>query len=128
MQSKTVDITKLLIYVYVVFFISAGVNHFLNPQFYDAIVPDFIPFPRLVHQITGVIEIVLPLLLLTRFRKEAALLMIIFLVILYGANLYIWVNNLPYGRTYFTNQQHFFRFLLQVLYIYISYVIYKYDK
>jgi len=123
-----VDITKLLIYVYVVFFISAGVNHFLNPQFYDAIVPDFIPFPRLVHQITGVIEIILPLFLLTRFRKEAALLMIIFLVILYGANLFIWVNNLPYGRTYFTNQQHFFRFLLQVLYIYITYVIYKYDK
>ena len=122
------DITKLLIYVYVVFFISAGVNHFLNPQFYDAIVPDFIPFPRLVHQITGVIEIILPLLLLTRFRKEAALLMIIFLVILYGANLYVWINNLPYGRTYFTNQQHFFRFLLQVLYIYITYVIYKYDK
>ncbi len=122
------DITKLLIYVYVVFFIVAGVNHFLNPQFYDAIVPDFIPFPRLVHQITGVIEIILPLFLLTRFRKEAALLMIIFLMILYVANLYVWINNLPYGRTYFTNQQHFFRFLLQVLYIYITYVIYKYDK
>ena len=122
------DITKLLIYVYIVFFISAGINHFLNPQFYDALVPDFILLPRLVHQITGVIEIILPLFLLTRFRKEAALLMIIFLVILYGANLYVWVNNLPYGRTYFTNQQHFFRFLLQVLYIYITYVIYKYDK
>ena len=121
------DITKLLIYVYVVFFISAGLNHFLNPQFYDAIVPDFIPFPRLVHQITGVIEIILPLILLTRFRKEAALLMMIFLVLLYGANLYVWINNLPYGRTYFTNQQHFFRLLLQVLYIYITYVIYKYD-
>ena len=121
------DITKLLIYVYVVFFISAGLNHFLNPQFYDAIVPDFIPFPRLVHQITGVIEIILPLFLLTRFRKEAALLMIIFLVLLYGANLYVWINNLPYGRTYFTNQQHFFRLLLQVFYIYITYVIYKYD-
>ena len=122
------DITKLLIYVYVVFFISAGLNHFLNPQFYDAIVTDFIPFPRLVHQITGVIEIILPLFLLTRFRKEAALLMMIFLVLLYGANLYVWINDLPYGRTYFTNQQHFFRFLLQVLYIYITYVIYKYDK
>ena len=122
------DITKLLIYVYVVFFISAGLNHFLNPQFYDAIVPDFIPFPRLVHQITGVIEIILPLFLLTRFRKEAALLMMIFLVLLYGANLYVWINDLPYGRTYFTNQQHFFRFLLQVFYIYITYVIYKYDK
>ena len=122
------DITKLLIYVYIIFFIGAGVNHFLNPQFYDAIVPQFIPFPRLVHQITGVLEIIIPLFLLTRFRKEAALIMIIFLILIYGANLYVWVNNLPYGRTYFSNQQHFIRLLLQILYIYITYVIYKYDK
>ena len=122
------DITKVLIYVYVIFFIGAGVNHFLNPQFYDAIVPQFIPFPRLVHQITGVLEIIIPLFLLTRFRKEAALIMIIFLILIYGANLYVWVNNLPYGRTYFSNQQHFIRLLLQILYIYITYVIYMYVK
>ena len=122
------DITKVLIYVYVIFFIGAGVNHFLNPLFYDAIVPQFIPFPRLVHQITGVLEIIIPLFLLTRFRKEAALIMIIFLILIYGANLYVWVNNLPYGRTYFSNQQHFIRLLLQILYIYITYVIYMYDK
>ena len=122
------DITKVLIYVYVIFFIGAGVNHFLNPQFYDAIVPQFIPFPRLVHQITGVLEIIIPLFLLTKFRKEAALIMIIFLILIYGANLYVWVNNLPYGRTYFSNQQHFIRLLLQILYIYITYVIYMYDK
>ena len=122
------DITKVLIYVYVIFFIGAGVNHFLNPQFYDAIVPQFIPFPRFVHQITGVLEIIIPLFLLTRFRKEAALIMIIFLILIYGANLYVWVNNLPYGRTYFSNQQHFIRLLLQILYIYITYVIYMYDK
>ena len=122
------DITKVLIYVYIIFFIGAGVNHFLNPQFYDAIVPQFIPFPRLVHQITGVLEIIIPLFLLTKFRKEAALIMIIFLILIYGANLYVWVNNLPYGRTYFSNQQHFIRLLLQILYIYITYVIYMYDK
>ena len=122
------DITKVLIYVYVIFFIGAGVNHFLNPQFYDAIVPQFIPFPRLVHQITGVLEIIIPLFLLTRFRKEAALIMIIFLILIYGANLYVWVNDLPYGRTYFSNQQHVIRLLLQILYIYITYVIYMYDK
>ena len=108
------DITKVLIYVYVIFFIGAGVNHFLNPQFYDAIVPQFIPFPRLVHQITGVLEIIIPLFLLTRFRKDAALIMIIFLILIYGANLYVWVNNLPYGRTYFSNQQHFIRLLLLI--------------
>ncbi len=122
------DITKVLIYVYVIFFIAAGINHFINPQFYDAIVPEFIPYPRLVHLFTGVLEILIPLFLLTKFRKEAALFMIIFLILIYGANLYVWINNLPYGRTYFSNQQHFFRFLLQLLYIYVTYVIYMYDK
>lgn len=111
-----------------IFFIVAGVNHFINPQFYDAIVPEFIPFPRLVHQFTGLLEIVVPLFLLTRFRKEAALIMIIFLIMIYGANLYVWIYNLPYGRTYFTNQQHFLRFLLQLIYIYVTYVIYMYEK
>ena len=122
------DITKVLIYVYIIFFFGAGINHFLNPQFYDAIVPDFIPYPRLVHQFIGVLEIIIPFILLTKFRKEAALFMIIFLVLIYSANLYVWINNLPYGRTYLSNQQHFFRFIIQIIFIYITYVIYKYDK
>jgi len=122
-----VEITKVLIYVYVLFFVGAGLNHFLNPQFYDAIVPSFIPYPRFVHQFTGILEILIPILFLTKYRKEAAIMMIILLVILYGANLYVWINNLPYGRNYWSNQQHFFRFLLQLFYIGITYIIYLYE-
>ena len=121
------DITKVIIYVYVLFFFAAGVNHFLNPQFYDSIVPSFIPFPRFVHQFTGIIEIFVPLLFLTKYRKEAALAMIFLLIVLYGANLYVWINNLPYGRNYWSNQQHFFRFLLQLIYIGITYIIYLFE-
>tara|TARA_Y100000287_G_C13959811_1_gene228150 strand:- start:17 stop:385 length:369 start_codon:yes stop_codon:yes gene_type:complete len=122
-----VEITKILIYVYVLFFVGAGLNHFLNPQFYDAIVPSFIPYPRFVHQFTGILEILIPILFLTKYRKEAAIMMILLLVILYGANLYVWINNLPYGRNYWSNQQHFFRFLLQLFYIGIAYIIYLYE-
>ena len=121
------EITKVLIYVYVLFFVGAGLNHFLNPQFYDAIVPSFIPYPRFVHQFTGILEILIPILFLTKYRKEAAIMMIILLVILYGANLYVWINNLPYGRNYWSNQQHFFRFILQLFYIGIAYIIYLYE-
>ena len=121
------EITKVLIYVYIFFFVGAGINHFLNPQFYDAIVPEFIPYPRLVHQFTGILEIVIPLFFLTKYRKEAALMMILLLILLYGSNLYVWINNLPYGLNYWTNQQHFFRFLLQLFYIGISYIIFLYD-
>ena len=121
------DITKVIIYVYVLFFVGAGINHFLNPQFYDAIVPSFIPYPRIVHQFTGILEILIPLLFFTKYRKEATIMMIILLVILYGANLYVWIYNLPYGRNYWSNQQHFLRFLLQLFYIGIAYIIYRYD-
>ena len=120
-------VIKFITLGYAGFFVVAGINHFLNPEFYDNIVPDFIPFPRFVHLLTGVVEIALPLFFFTKFRKEAAILMIILLVILYGANLYVWVNNLPYGRNYWSNQQHFFRFLLQLFYIGIAYIIYLYE-
>ena len=79
-EIKTLVI-KIVTLGYVGFFVVAGINHFLNPIFYDRIVPDFIPFPRFVHLLTGVVEIVLPLFFFTRFRKEAAILMIIFAII-----------------------------------------------
>ena len=121
------DITKVLIYVYVLFFVWAGLNHFLNPQFYDEIVPSFIPYARFVHQFTGILEILIPLLFLTKYRKEAAIMMIILLIIIYGANLYVWINNLPYGGNYWNNQQHFLRFLIQLFFIGIAYIIYLYE-
>ena len=121
------DITKVIIYVYVLFFVGAGINHFLNPQFYDAIVPSFIPYPRFVHQFTGILEILIPLLFLTKYRKEAAIMMIILLIIIYGANLYVWINNLPYGGNYWNNQQHFLRFIIQLFFIGIAYIIYLYE-
>lgn len=121
------DVVKLLTYAYVIFFIFAGLNHFINPGFYDAIVPPFIPFPRAVHQFTGFLEILIPIFLLTKWRSEAALIMIIFLIVIYGANLYVWVENLPYGNRVFTNLQHFYRMLIQFAYVGITYIIYRYE-
>jgi len=121
------DLIKAFTYVYILFFVLAGINHFLNPSFYDSLVPKFIPYPRLAHQLTGVIEIILPLLLLTRYKQNAALLMIIFLILIYSANLYVWIEGLPYGKKVFTNIEHIYRLLLQVLYVAFAYIIYKYD-
>ena len=88
-------VIKIVTLGYVGFFVIAGINHFLNPIFYDRIVPDFIPFPRFVHLATGVIEIILPLLFFTRYRKEAAILMMIFLIFIYIVKIFIlivWVR------------------------------------
>ena len=53
--------------------------------------------------------------------------MIIFLILIYSANLYVWIEGLPYGNKVFTNIEHIYRLLLQVLYVAFAYIIYKYD-
>ena len=118
---------KLITFSYVLFFVAAGVNHFINPNFYDALVPEFLPYPRQLHQLTGVIEIILPLFFFTRYKKEAAVAMIVFLILIYGANLYVWIEGLPYGNRVFSNTQHFTRLLIQFAYIAVAYIIYRYE-
>ena len=118
---------KLITVCYVLFFVAAGVNHFINPNFYDALVPKFLPYPRQLHQLTGVIEIIIPLFFFTRYKKEAAVAMIVFLILIYGANLYVWIEGLPYGNRVFSNTQHLMRLLLQVAYIAVAYIIYRYE-
>ncbi|MFW5706892.1 MAG: MauE/DoxX family redox-associated membrane protein [Bacteroidota bacterium] len=56
--------------VFALFFIVAGINHFLSPSFYYPLIPDYIPFPGLVNFLAGAAEILLGVALLipaTRF-------------------------------------------------------------
>ena len=119
-------VVKLITIAYIAFFFFAGINHFINPIFYDSIVPNYIPFPRFTHYLVGLIEMFVPFLLLTKYKNITAIFMMIFIVILYLGNLHIWINALPYGNNYFNNTQHFIRFLLQLVLIYVTYIIYKY--
>ncbi|MEM6801193.1 MAG: DoxX family membrane protein, partial [Bacteroidota bacterium] len=65
------------------FMVYGGINHFLNPTFYEAFMPDFFP-KDLANYASGIAEIGLGIaLLIPRYRKTAAwgliALMIIFL-------------------------------------------------
>jgi uncharacterized membrane protein len=124
-QIKRMDLVKLLIYVYIGFFVLAGFNHFLNLQFYEPLVPKFIPFPQLAHQFIGILEIIIPLFLITKYRNEAALIMVLLLILIYSSNLYVWINDIPYGKNNFSNVQHFGRLLFQIFLILITIKIRK---
>lgn len=41
------------------FFMVAGVNHFVNPQFYLPLIPDYLPFHEAINWLSGWIEVVL---------------------------------------------------------------------
>ncbi len=52
------------------FWIVAGVNHFVNPKFYEAIMPDYLPAHRELVQWSGVAEVIGGLAVLSRRTRH----------------------------------------------------------
>jgi uncharacterized membrane protein len=79
----------IAIRVFGTFFVVAGINHFLNPDFYLRIIPPYVPFHDATNAVSGAAEIVLGLgLFAERFRRLAAWGSIALLVAVFPANIY----------------------------------------
>lgn len=74
-----------------VFVTFAGVAHFVNPEFFDEIVPPWLPpGERWWTYASGVAELVVgPMLLVPRWRRAGGWAAIVLLVAVYPANLYM---------------------------------------
>lgn len=49
-------------YILGVFYIAAGINHFISPEFYIALMPPYFPAPEVLNILAGIAEIALGLL------------------------------------------------------------------
>lgn len=75
------------------FFVVAGVNHFLNPQFYVAIMPPYLPFPLELVYLSGVFEVAGGLAVLApALRQLAGWGLILLLFAVFPANLHMAMN------------------------------------
>ena len=59
-------------YLQVAFYLFAGSYHFINPDFYAGLIPDYLPFHDFINLASGVIEIILGLGLLFPATKKLA--------------------------------------------------------
>ncbi|HRE82032.1 MAG TPA: DoxX family protein [Opitutaceae bacterium] len=77
-------------------FVVAGVNHFLAPEVYLAMMPPFLPAPDLLHKIAGGAEILGGLgLLVPPTRRLAMIGLVALLVAIFPANLYVaWIGKM----------------------------------
>lgn len=83
-----------LLYVMGVFYITAGVTHFVNPEWFLQIVPPFLPAPLALVYLSGVAEIVVGVgVLIPQTRHYAALATVALLVAVYPANIYMAVGD-----------------------------------
>ena len=91
MKSK---IKTLSIILMTLFYIMAGTNHFINPDWYVRIVPPILPFKTVIVYISGILEIILgTLLIFPKTRFIAGWGLILLLVAVYPANIYVALTN-----------------------------------
>ena len=78
---------KFSLYLMAALYVFAGINHFYNPTFYQAIMPCYVGYHILLIYLSGVCEIALGLLLLPySTRKIASILIILMLTI------FLWLH------------------------------------
>ncbi len=84
---------KISLYIMAAFYVIAGVNHFMTPEFYKKIMPPLLPWHLSLIHISGIFEIALGLLLLAKqTRRMAAWGIIALLVAVFPANVQMMLN------------------------------------
>ena len=82
-------IKRISIYIMCFFYIRAGIDHFINPDYYLNIVPPYLNFHYELVLISGFFEILFGFGLLTKYRKQAAIGLIFLLIAVFPANLFL---------------------------------------
>lgn len=87
---------RVLLWIMAGFYVLAGVNHFVAPEFYLRIMPDYLPWHLALVYVSGVAEIVLGIaVLIPRLRRLAAWGIIALLVAVFPANVHAAMSEIP---------------------------------
>ncbi|MFT6882792.1 MAG: putative membrane protein [Marinoscillum sp.] len=82
-------IKRVSLFTISAFYIFAGVNHFINPEFYLPLIPPYFPFHEAINLGSGVLEIVLGMgVLISRFRRLVAFAIIAMLICFIPSHVY----------------------------------------
>lgn len=105
-----------------VLYITVGLKHFINPNFFIAIVPPCILLKKQVVFISGFIEIIMGILLLFKKTRTIAGWGIILLLIgVFPANIYLYISDIPREILNISKEQALLRMPFQVPLIIIAY-------
>lgn len=118
---------EIIYYVFLLlmaaFYIYAGVSHFTNEKFFLRIAPPFLPYPRLMVQLSGVAEILLGIgVCIPMFRTISAWGIIALLIVVYPVNIYmLWARIKGLRFKNISVQFLWIRVFLQLGLIYLAY-------
>lgn len=104
------------------FFTYVGILHFIDPEWFTAIVPNILPGSDVFWVIvSGILEVLCGIgLLLPKTRVLAAKATVFLLIILYWANLNMWIYDIELNGNTFPLWAHILRGLAQVAMVLIA--------
>ena len=120
-----VTIAKLiLIIISSIFYTIVGIKHFINPEFFLAIVPPYLPYHLELVYISGFFEILFGIMILfPRYRFYGSIGLILLLLAVFPANIYL-AQSKEAQVTIGTSQQiATWRLPIQGLLIFVAYWI-----
>ena len=99
-----------------------GIRHFIDPDFFLAIMPNYLTFHLEFVYLSGIAEVVLGLMLLSKkTRKTGAIGIIILLIFVFPANIHLVQSELSQSLLGVTKSQSIYRLPFQGLFILIAY-------
>ena len=76
-------VKRFSLIVMAVFYLAAGINHFVHPHSYYVLIPPYVPFPVLINIVSGMFEIIFGAMLLVSSTRQAGALGLVILLILF---------------------------------------------
>ena len=112
----------ITIYFMSIAYAYVGVRHFIDPDFFLAIMPNYLTFHLEFVYLSGIAEVVLGLMLLSKkTRKTGAVGLIILLILVFTANIHLVQSELSQSILGVTKSQSIYRLPFQGLFILIAY-------
>ena len=112
----------ITIYLMSIAYAYVGVRHFIDPDFFLAIMPNYLTFHLEFVYLSGIAEVVLGLMLLSKkTRKMGSIGLIILLILVFPANIHLVQSELSQSILGVTKSQSIYRLPFQGLFILIAY-------
>lgn len=109
-------IKRILKWLLGIAFVLAGINHFINADFYLKMMPPYLPAHLFLIYLSGIFQIALGILLLIpKFSRLAAWGLIALLIAVFPANVYMSMNSQLFPE--FSQTALFLRLPLQIVLI-----------
>ena len=114
-------ITRLVTIIFGLFLVNIGIQHFRDPEWFEPIVPSVLGNPKFWVYLSGLFEIIFGIMILIEpLRKYGSLGISLMLIVLYWANLNMWINDIPIGGVKLNFFEHFMRGIIQILLILLA--------